>query len=302
MQLHHCPITWAVTACMLALALGACAPRQDQIGACQALGTTPERQVVIIGIDGLRLDAATPALMPFFSSLALRSNATFRSLDVSDRQRQQTYSAPSWISLLTASPAAAHGIRHNDSPGPVLVASVFEQLHQQATLQRSLLLTPWPPLFELLEARLKSLPAERSLALLVGDDAGVERAMQQYWFACQPQLAFVHLGAVDDAGHAAGFDPADASYAQAVRETDQRLKRLWALVIGNQGESSAAPPHRLLIVVSDHGGVGKYHGGFQWHERRVPMLLLAPEDALQPPVNNLAELGRMAIDYLRPLR
>lgn len=272
--------------------------RSEDTGHCTAAPQPPARQAIIIGIDGLRADAVSPALTPFLSQLAASHGAAWGRLDVSNGRTQQTFSAPGWISVLTGRWASAHGIADNNSAGPVKVPTVFERLPSRKADGRSLLITSWGPLYDLIGQRLKALPELRHASQLRKDDAAVEQEVLTTWRTCQPDLAFIHLDAVDQAGHATAFDPSDASYAAAVRETDARIRRLWEQAIDSPSADSAQPP-RLVIFISDHGGAGNNHGRYSETERWAPVLAIAPPGYPAVRIGNLVEISQVALDFIQ---
>ncbi|MNO49041.1 Type I phosphodiesterase / nucleotide pyrophosphatase [compost metagenome] len=253
---------------------------------------------MIIGIDGLRADALGPSSTPFLFQLAQSHGLAWDTVDVSNGRTQQTLSAPGWISVLTARWASAHGIVDNSSAGPVKVETLFERLQATAAESRSLLITPWKPLYALLQGRLQANSALQHASLLREDDAAVEQAVLDTWRTCQPQLAFIHLDAVDEAGHVGAFDLSDAGYATAVRETDARLRRMWenALTLPS---ADGSMPQRLVIVVSDHGGIGNAHGRYSQAERLAPLLAIAPSASPAVHISELVGVGQASLGFVR---
>ena len=271
--------------------------RGEEAGHCNAAPQVPVRQVVIIGIDGLRADAISPALTPFLFQLAESRGLAWGKVDVSNGRTQQTYSAPGWISVLTASWASAHGIVDNNSAGPVRVPTVFERLQGRKSDSRSVLITSWKPLYDLVEGRLQALPAIHHAAFLRKDDAAIEQAVLTTWQACQPDLAFIHLDAVDKAGHDGSFDPSDPGYAAAVRDTDSRMRRLWEKAFASpsaQGEM----PQRLVVIASDHGGIGNSHGRYSDAERWAPVLAISPPGYPAVNISRLVDIGQASLDFV----
>ncbi|WP_166362041.1 alkaline phosphatase family protein [Pseudomonas akapageensis] len=282
---------------LYAISLLGCS-RSDEVGQCNAAPQAPARQVVIIGIDGLRTDAVSPTLTPFLFQLAESRGLAWGRVDVSNGRTQQTYSAPGWISVLTASWASAHGIVDNNSPGPVKSETVFERLQARKADSRSILMTSWKPLYDLVEGRLRGLPELHHAAFLRKNDAAVEQEVLTTWRACQPDLAFIHLDAVDEAGHDGAFDPSDPGYAAAVRETDARIRRLWEKALASPSAQGALP-QRLVIFASDHGGIGNKHGRYSEAERWAPLLAISPSGYPAVKISELVEIGQASLDFVQ---
>lgn len=286
----------------LKLLIAACAisligcQRSDETGHCNAAAQVPARQAIIIGIDGLRADAVSPALTPFLYQLAQSRGLAWGKIDVSNGRTQQTLSAPGWTSVLTSSWVSAHGIVDNNSAGPVKSPTVFERLQARKPDSRSLLITSWATLYDLIEGRLRTLPPIHHAAYLRKDDAAVEQEVLTTWRTCQPDLAFIHLDAVDEAGHKNAFDPSDPGYAAAVRATDARISRLWEKAFTSPS-ASGATPERLVIFTSDHGGVGNKHGGYSEVERWTPLLVIPPPGYPAVNIGKSVDIGQASLDF-----
>lgn len=98
----------------------------------------------------------------------------------------------------------------------------------------------------------------------------------------RPQLAFIHLDHVDDAGHTHGHGSAE--YYAAVEEAD------WLIGLVLHGlEDAGIADRTVLLVTSDHGGVGKKHGGNTMAEIEIPWIVrgrgVAAGKELSTPVN-----------------
>ncbi|OLS64387.1 alkaline phosphatase family protein [Pseudomonas putida] len=215
-------------------------------------------------------------------------------MDVSSGRTQQTFSAPDWITVLTGRWAREHGILDNDSAGPIKVETLFERVEEDVPGSRSLLVTQWKRLYELVRERLDARSGLHHATVLRADDAAIEQEVLGTWRRCQPQLAFIHLDAVDQAGHRGAFDVGDAGYAAAVRETDGRLRRLWESAL-----NVSPGPERLVIVVSDHGGMGNGHGRYSEAERMAPVLVVMPAGHSAVGVRDLVGVGRVVLEFLR---
>jgi predicted AlkP superfamily pyrophosphatase or phosphodiesterase len=84
-----------------------------------------------------------------------------------------------------------------------------------------------------------------------------------------PDILFVHLPDVDSAGHASGW--MSANQLLTISQTDAIVGQLVAtLAVRDYLDTT------LLIVTSDHGGVGTAHGGDSPEEVRVPWLAVGP--------------------------
>ncbi|MBV6823195.1 alkaline phosphatase family protein [Pseudomonas sp. PD9R] len=282
---------------LCAMSLLGCS-QSDEAGQCMAAVQVPGRQAVIIGIDGLRTDAVNPSLTPFLFQLAASQGLAWGRVDVSNGRTQQTYSAPGWVSVLTASWASKHGIVDNSSAGPIKTQTVFERLQSSKPDSHSFFVTSWRPLYDLVQGRLGDLPKTGHAAFFRRDDAAVEQEVLTSWRACQPDLAFIHLDAVDQAGHHGSFDPSDPGYAAAVQETDSRIRRLWEKAFALPS-AQGAMPQRLIIFASDHGGIGNTHGRYSETERWAPFLAISPTGYPPAQIKDLVDIGQAALNFVQ---
>jgi len=84
-----------------------------------------------------------------------------------------------------------------------------------------------------------------------------------------PDILFVHLPDVDSAGHATGW--MSSGQLLAISHTDGLIGQVVdTLRTGQYLEST------LLIITSDHGGVGQAHGGDSPEEMTIPWLAVGP--------------------------
>jgi hypothetical protein len=253
------------------------------------------RQVVLVIIDGLRVDASRE--MRFLDGLRERG------VDGVARSHYPSWSRPNYVSILTGVPPQASGVRTNRHYTPVSLDTLMDRAREAKLASASASeYSPLPALFLRpvdpsqqeqvdqvdIDAALPDdddeLPAIPELALRSPfDDARytpwagglVDAALAQ--LAIRHDLQVILISIVDAAGHAEGADSEE--YKAAVLAADRRLARL-------------APALDLaqdtLIVVADHGHTGPGgHGGIEREVLEVPLVMVgagvragtAPRDA-----------------------
>ena len=84
-----------------------------------------------------------------------------------------------------------------------------------------------------------------------------------------PALMVVHLLGIDRVGHAKGWQ--SEAYLQAVSRVDAQVGALLALL-----EAKSLRQNTLIIIASDHGGIGTKHGG------DTPVEAINPGDTERP--------------------
>ena len=215
-------------------------------------GTDPVprvERVVLVSIDGLRGDAL--AHMPSLSALLPGAVWTDRARSV-----EPAVTLPAHLSMLTGRDVTELGVVSNTldiSTAVSLlfsgVSSVFDWIEgpSDAVVGASLL----PPA-DIENAR-GLLSLRRIVPVGLDDAAIVDAALGVLSAADAPDALFVHLPAVDLAGHQYGWitmtGTLGTEYLAAVRNADAQLARLHAALAPAIAAGSAA-----LIVTADHGG------------------------------------------------
>lgn len=125
----------------------------------------------------------------------------------------------------------------------------------------------------------------------IPDASRTMEAALEWLRAERPALTFVHLDLVDHAGHEKGW--LTPEYRRALEEAD----RLVGLLVDRLGELGLAEK-TVLLVTSDHGGLGKKHGGLTLVELEIPWILVGPGVAsghkLLSPVNTFDTAATLA--------
>jgi len=85
----------------------------------------------------------------------------------------------------------------------------------------------------------------------------------------QPDVLFVHLPGVDNAGHAFGWS--SKQQMQAIAQADRAIGNvLWALDQCHLRDST------FILVTADHGGAGLSHGPDDERSRHIPWIAVGP--------------------------
>lgn len=215
----------------------------------------PFRHAVIIGVDGAGAffkDAATPAFDRIFKEGAV----TFSMLT-----SLPTISAECWGALLHGVEPEFHGLTNRKS---------MEQPYDPAS--------PYPSIFRVVreahpEARLGSFSCWPAINIgIVEDGLEVHKSVAPdpelteeilaYLEQGIPELLFVQLDHVDHAGHTHGYGTKE--HLDSITEADGRYGRIF-----EKYAEKGVLEETLFMVVSDHGGNGKTHGGDSDQEKYI---------------------------------
>lgn len=228
------------------------------------------RKVMLIGIDGLRIDdALRPGAAPALAAFVAAGSITPLTMEV------PTISGPGWSSLLTGATHAEHGVSDNTFVGHTLHrnADFLSRASAADPRRRTFAVADWPPLVDpagpgpVVAAREEDRQAGRHVVVLRDGerhgydpmDAEITTEAEIAIRDAGPDASFVYLGAVDEAGHRYGG--ASPEYAAAILQADVRLGRLLD-AIERRVAREDLDEDWLVAVTTDHGHLDTGgHGG-----------------------------------------
>ncbi|WP_336559573.1 alkaline phosphatase family protein [Streptomyces brasiliscabiei] len=253
-------------------------------------GRPPEYgKVLVVGMDGLRLDVLTrtPAAAPILHGL-LASGAYGSSLlpyGEVDGQAEggpstsmaYTDSGPGWSSVLTGVWPDRHGVTGNDFTGADY-ARHPDFLSRAAAARpglRTAAAVSWPEL--VLRGTLG--PGVGTRVWFDGESDGYEsadhvvaRTAVRWLTEGDPDVLFVYFGATDEAGHTTG--PLSPAYDRALLAQDAHLGRLLDAIATRRSDPGRADEHWTVLVTTDHGHLDTGgHGGATRAEREIFVVL-----------------------------
>ncbi|MCU0797605.1 MAG: alkaline phosphatase family protein [Akkermansiaceae bacterium] len=253
------------------------------------------RRVLFIGIDGLRNDAlkramatgAAPHLRELVDGGMVTWNA-FAGGPLNGDGQQPTMSGPGWASFYTGTWTDRHHVIGNSTPpydepatlGSYLVsqapafATLLKSVEPQATVAS---IVSWSWIEDYLVAAQPGAfdyHVKGTGSSYAARDASVESLAVNYLGAADPDVLMLHFDQVDGAGHASGFSASNAAYLQAISNVDQHVGEVMAAV---RARPEYEDENWLVVVSTDHGGLGLSHGGQSQEERNIMMVLHGPD-------------------------
>ena len=237
---------------------------------------TAARKLLLIGIDGLRVDDALRSPAP-----AARLAAFGRAGVVLPMTMEvPTISGPGWSSLLTGVRLAEHGVVDNHFQGHRLrrcrdlLARAVDARPSCSTFAAA----DWPPLIDpdgpgpiIAPAPDRERAGLHHVVLRDGEsrgydpmDAEIAAAARAHLRETGPDVSFVYLGEVDEAGHRHGGTAPE--YTAAIVRVDALLGGILDVV---EDRAETHGEDWLVAVTTDHGHVDAGgHGGGSALERR----------------------------------
>ena len=239
-------------------------------GGTFAFGQPAGPRVIIVGVDGLSVDALRTARAPRLHEFMPRAAWTLEARGV-----MPTLSSPNWASAINGAAPEQHGITSNgylrrkvefrpvcrtaDGTFP----TIFGLLRAEHPAARIAVFHDWDGFADLLEKRVPDV-----MRHVPGADQ-TTRAAIDYWTANQPDLMFIHLDNVDHAGHAHGWF--SRQYYEAVEAADGYVGQVLDMIDRLQARTST-----FVLVTSDHGGTRHGHGKNSLEEIQIPWIFAGP--------------------------
>lgn len=235
-------------------------------------------RVLVIGIDGLRPDSLKIAKTPNLDRL-ITDGILIEGTDIRGSKsttKADTVSGPGWSNILTGVWPDKHNVLTNDFSEPRYnrYPHVFSRLREANPDAVTASFSTWAPIAE-------KIVASASVNENVSDDGNDYRKWDEkvtnrcvdYLSDSNPDIVFWYQGQVDEMGHAHGFHPSVKAYTTAIETVDGNVAKVIDAI---RARSSAGREDWLIIVCTDHGGIGTGHGGgHQQPEVRTTFLILS---------------------------
>jgi hypothetical protein len=226
-----------------------------------AATATQKRKVLLIGIDGVRSDALQLANTPNLDSLIAHGAYTYDSWCAGI-----TISGPAWSSIFSGVWYPKHGVTNNTYSG-----AQFDKYHLFPALAKQYKPTlvaaeviEWPPLID----NVPNIYDGYNTRIQVVDGATTPTGTAAVAQLADPDIDIltVYYDKVDLTGHISGFSPTNAAYINAIQSVDANIGTVIAAL---KARPDYANEDWLILVITDHGGIGTSHGGSTTDERHI---------------------------------
>ncbi len=260
----------------------------------------PEPKVLLIGLDGVRVDILAAAQTPVIDSLIAQGYYSDSAVT-----RQRTVSGPGWSSMLIGAGQDKHLVRNNDFHGNAYARypDFLTRLEQLDTAYATFAVVDWPPLGDTTDGGPLVSNAVDTKVLFNGEEMGYLRADSLSVEAAIEHLAdpgidaaFVYLGNIDVVGHETSS--LSAEYRAAIEIADRQVGRILAAL---RRRATYAKEDWLVLLSTDHGRTDDGgHGGESPAERRIFFLASGPSVLAGPPdrVPHIVDVGVTALTHL----
>ena len=267
----------ALVSALVGPVLGAAPSTASPVRVTAERSSSEITRVVVISVDGLNPEAIAQLGedgAPTFHRLVAEGVSTLNARS----EVELTLTLPNHTSMVTGRRIVAkhggHGVTWNDDrrrPRTVRgaaghrVRSVFSSLASAGLGSAVFAAKEKFSLFE------RSWPQGIDRTVIRDDNSALVRAVQRDLVNAWRPLTFVHISLPDVAGHDHGF--MSPTYVAAVHASDALVGSVLATI----SETADSLDHTLVVVTSDHGGLGPDHyDPRNYAHIRVPFLVWGP--------------------------
>lgn len=227
------------------------------------------KHVIVIGCDGFGAYAYHKANMPNTKELA--KNGVW---STQMRSVLPSSSAVNWASILMGAGPTMHGYTEWGSREPEIPSaaiskygkfpSIYTILKEQKPQSKTALIYSWDGIGYLIEKEVVdfNIPTD-SNEDLTADTAAVIIKREK------PTFTFIHFDEPDHVGHASGHDTPD--YYAMLEKVDMRIGKIIQAV-----KDAGIEKETIIMVIADHGGIKKNHGGKTLQEVETPFVIYGP--------------------------
>lgn len=251
--------------------------------------TAVKRKVLFIGISGVRGDVMRKAQAPHMLGLLPNAIYSFDALT-----QAPTNSGATWSTLLTGVWSNKHGVTSNTFSGSNFTRYPIglKYLKTLAPQLRTVSVQSW----SILNSQLFS-QADVTVNL-PDNDAAVRDTTVNRIKTDNADIIVAGFSGVQTAAHQSGYGPDVEEYMTAITTVDGYVGDLLAAVNSRPDKDKE---DWLVIITSDHGGIGNKEGSNSFEERNIFTLFANAKFAkheVVPPLNSLKAVRYAAIgDY-----
>ena len=232
-------------------------------------------RVLILGLDGFSAEGFKVAKHPNLDKMIADGV-----LSLTTRPVMPSITLPNWTSHLTGSGPEEHGITSNDwtlekhTLTPIdtdqdgYYPSIFKVLKDKIPGVKTAYYYNWKELINPINKKyLDEVSFEE-------DDQYQANYAKAYDFIVknqkQPTLVFLYSVHTDHAGH--GYGWMTPQYIKAIEDADVAIGKLL-----DQLKTAGLYKSTHLLLITDHGGINKNHGGVSINEMQVPWAITGPQ-------------------------
>ena len=232
------------------------------------------KHVILVGFDGWGAYSVPKVNMP-----TLKKMMTEGTYSLQVRSVLPSSSAVNWASMLMASPPELHGYTQWGSRTPELPSrvigpggifpSIFGQIKTQKPKLKTAVVYKWDGIGYLFEKNMTD-----TVMNMANDDEVIDRTVQIIR-DLKPNFLFSCYDEPDEVGHKIGHDTPE--YYDQMTKNDMHLAKIIQAV-----KDAGIENETLIMIMADHGGIGKGHGAKTMAEMQTPLIFWGKSVKQQP--------------------
>jgi predicted AlkP superfamily pyrophosphatase or phosphodiesterase len=246
------------------------------------------KHVLLVGFDGFGAYAWNKAEMPHLKALAAEG-----SFSLETRTVLPSSSGPNWSTHLMGAGPELTGFTSNSpiqSPSPRVIGKygrfpgIYGLIRDAYPKAETGAFYDWGRIHDLIESKAISVEKEfprnglksaakrtpqENVEMYERSAENTAAAAAKYIATKKPLFTFVYFASADEAGHVIGHDTPE--YYAILKKNDDRLGRLLDTL-----KTAGIEKETVVIVIADHGGVNKGHGGKTLLEVQTPWVIYGP--------------------------
>ncbi len=234
----------------------------------KATAQQKEPKVLFIGIDGVRYDALKQANTPNIDDLSKNGLFTYDSWHCGI-----TSSGPSWSSMMTGVWEQKHKVTSNSyNNADYNNFPYFPKRAKECDPNlKAVEIITWDPMNDPTNSNnsagyVFNSGFNQSIDAGTHSQGAVTAATKIQLQDADLDILFIHYDETDATGHGSGFDPNNAAYINAIQQVD---KEIGEVVVALKARPTYAQEDWMILLTTDHGGVGTGHGGNTNTERHI---------------------------------
>lgn len=234
----------------------------------KATAQQKEPKVLFIGIDGVRYDALKQANTPNIDDLSKNGLFTYDSWHCGI-----TSSGASWSSMMTGVWEQKHKVTSNSYNNADFATYPYfpNRAKECDPSLKAVEIITWDPMNDPTNSNngagyVYNSGFDQSIDAGTHSQGAVTAATKIQMKDADLDILFIHYDEVDATGHGSGFDPNNPAYINAIQQVD---KEIGEVVAALKARPTYAQEDWMILLTTDHGGVGTGHGGNTNTERHI---------------------------------
>lgn len=220
-------------------------------------------KVLLIGIDGVRPDALLKAATPNLDSLINTGAYSFKA-----QAGLYTWSGSCWSNILTGVWENKHGVVDNSFSGANYrgYPNLFTLIKQVQPELNAVSIVSWGSLCKQIFSRANNCKIYPYTGRVREGDYLVAQQAAKILVNNNPDVLFAYFLGVDLMGHKYGFHPDVPEYVHEIERVDRLVGSIMNALVSRP---TYEKENWLVLSITDHGGIGKHHGGQTPEEKTI---------------------------------